>query len=97
MEDDEFFDDEGEDCDCGECGPRTDDPEFPRGTIVKVDGHGGVAWHVLDVNGDMVRCQMVGDNRPSEFDRTDLTIINREDFCGECGATGCTHDGLDRD
>lgn len=76
----------------------TDDPTLPRGTTVKIDGHGGVAWHVLYVermpNGDeSVHCQMVGDDRPEPFNRDDLTVIDSDDFCSQCGQLGCTHDG----
>jgi hypothetical protein len=40
---------------------------------------------------------MVGDNHKFELDRSDLTPLAREEFCGECGQIGCAHDGLDRD
>jgi hypothetical protein len=93
-DDDEFdYDDEPE--------RVTTDPSLPRGTTVKVDGRSGVAWHVLYVerrpNGDeSVHCQMIGDDRSEPFNRDDLTVIEREDFCGQCGQLGCEHDGLDR-
>lgn len=74
-----------------------EDPEFPYGTTVRVDGYGGVAFYVRDVLDDQVHCVMVGDDRVWTFDRSDLTKIAREDFCGVCGALGCTHDGYDRE
>ena len=43
-----------------------------------------------------VVCVMVGDDRHFTFDRDDITPLAREDYCGECGQMGCTHDGLDR-
>ena len=39
---------------------------------------------------------MVGDDRPFEVDVDELTLLPREDFCGQCGQIGCTHDGLER-
>lgn len=41
-------------------------------------------------------CVMVGDDRRWVFDPDDVEPIAREDYCGECGQIGCTHDGLDR-
>lgn len=46
---------------------------------------------------DYVRAVMVGDDHVHTVDVDDLTLIAREDFCGECGQIGCGHDGLDRD
>ncbi len=39
---------------------------------------------------------MIGDDRRILCDESDLTPIAREEYCGECGQLGCTHDGLDR-
>ena len=39
---------------------------------------------------------MVGDDREFEVDIEDITLLPREDFCGQCGQIGCTHDGYDR-
>jgi len=71
----------------------------------------GVAWYVLgwetvadedtEWSGEYVRtgkvlAVMVGDDRPFRFDEDDLKPVKREDFCGECGQIGCTHDAYDR-
>jgi hypothetical protein len=39
---------------------------------------------------------MVGDNRPFNFDRDEVSVIDREAFCGGCGQIGCAHDGYER-
>ena len=43
-----------------------------------------------------VRAIMVGDDTVHLIDVEDLRPLAREEFCGECGQIGCTHDGLDR-
>lgn len=43
------------------------------------------------------RVCMVGDDRVEVHDPDDLTPINEDAFCHECGQIGCTHDGRDRD
>jgi hypothetical protein len=40
---------------------------------------------------------MIGDDRDFTFDIDDLEPIAREDYCGQCGQIGCSHDGYDRD
>jgi hypothetical protein len=40
---------------------------------------------------------MIGDDAKHVVDPEDVTPIDRESYCGECGQIGCTHDGLDRD
>ena len=83
--------------------------EYPEAVTVK--GWAGIAWHVLGYEtepdaetewtgyeqrtGNLLCC-MVGDDRPFAFDPDKLTPLAREDYCGECGQVGCTHDGLDR-
>ena len=80
-----------------EVDPILDDPEFPRGTSVRVEGFGvGVAWRVDHVNPtatDWVEVIMVGDDRPTQFERHLLIKIEEDSFCGVCGQIGCTHDG----
>lgn len=39
---------------------------------------------------------MVGDDRRFIFDVDELTMIDDDDYCHECGQVGCTHDGRDR-
>ena len=73
-----------------------------------VAGHDGVAWRVLgwetepdedtewsgyEVRTGQVAAVMVGDDHRYYFDPDDLTPLKREEYCGECGQVGCTHDG----
>lgn len=84
---------------------------FPTDQAYAVRGHGGVAWRVLGWETEpdedtewsgienrtgRVVARMVGDDARFVFDEDALELIAREDFCGECGQIGCTHDGLDR-
>jgi len=41
----------------------------------------------------MVRAVMVGDDREHIIPVDDLTVIEDEDYCHECGQIGCTADG----
>jgi hypothetical protein len=76
-----------------------------------VKGYRGIAWYVLgweiepteDTEWDGIEertgkivAVMVGDDRRFVFDADEITALPREDYCGECGQIGCTHDGLDR-
>jgi hypothetical protein len=89
---------------------EADDKHFAA-PAYKVKGYGGVAWWVMgwetepdedtewsgiEPRTGKVVCRMVGDDRNFVFDEDEITAIAREDFCGECGQIGCTHDGLDR-
>ncbi len=40
---------------------------------------------------DRVRACMVGDDRVETVDVDDLTLIDEEDFCRDCGQIGCGH------
>lgn len=40
-----------------------------------------------------VRAVMVGDDREHVLDVADLTALDDDDYCGECGQIGCSHDG----
>lgn len=42
-------------------------------------------------NTDAVRAIMVGDDRVHIVDVDDLTIIEEDSFCRECGQVGCGH------
>lgn len=72
-----------------------DDPFLPRGAHITVEGS-GAAWWVLGTRDDRVLTRMVGDDRDQDVDREDVRLIEREDFCGQCGAIGCGHDGVER-
>lgn len=79
----------------------------------RVAGYSGIAWYLLgyvereteetewtgecEIDRDWVRAVMVGDDRVEEIDVLDLELIEREDFCGQCGQIGCEHDGLERE
>ena len=87
-----------------------EDPAWDGAWTVR--GYRGVAWRVLgwelwaDEDTEWSGCyqrsgwvlaHMVGDDRYSRFDPKDLTKLDDEDFCHECGQVGCTHDGLERE
>jgi len=77
-----------------------------------VDRWSGIAWRVLgwkvepdadtEWSGYYIRtgeivCRMIGDDRDFTFDPDDVTPLDREAYCGECGQIGCRCDGLERD
>jgi hypothetical protein len=47
----------------------------------------------VEYNTSMVEAVMVGDNRKHEIDVDDLTKLDEDDYCHQCGQIGCTHDG----
>jgi hypothetical protein len=54
-------------------------------------------WTGMEERTGRVSATMVGDDRMFNFDPEDVTPLPREDYCGQCGQIGCTHDGLDRE
>jgi hypothetical protein len=44
----------------------------------------------------LVICVMVGDDHKWVFDVDDLAAIDEDDYCHECGQTGCRGDARDR-
>lgn len=82
---------------------ETDAEAFPA-PAYKVKGCGGVAWWALGWQtepdedtawsgqeartGKVVMC-MVGDDRLTPFDPDDITPLGEDDYCPECGQTGC--------
>ena len=79
--------------------------EFDFKPAYKVAGHGGVAWrvtaweierqwdedeHFERLTGNVV-AHMIGDDRDWIFDPADLTPLDDEEFCRECGQIGCGH------
>jgi len=70
----------------------------------------GVAWYVLGWETEpdedtewsgyenrtgRIICVMVGDDEHFAFDPEDVTPLEREAYCGECGQVGCGNDGYD--
>jgi len=89
---------------------ESDDQAFPADAY-RVRGYQGVAFHargwetVPDEDTEWSGCEnrtghvvvtMIGDDQRIVVDPEDLTPIDREEYCGECGQLGCRHDGLDR-
>jgi hypothetical protein len=91
---------------------ETDDETFSADAYTVKRYSDGIAWAVLgwetapdedtewsgyERRTGQVVCRMIGDDRNFVFDPDDLTPLDREDYCGECGQIGCCHDGLDRE
>lgn len=89
---------------------EADDATFTADAYT-AQGYRGVAWRVYgwetepdedtewsgyEQRTGRVVAVMVGDDRRFTFDVDELAPLRREDYCGECGQIGCTHDGLDR-
>jgi hypothetical protein len=50
-------------------------------------------WSGIENRTGRVVVVMVGDDRHFAEDPEDLTPLDREAYCGECGQVGCAHDG----
>lgn len=87
-----------------------DAPEYDADAY-RVEGYGAVAWYVrgwetepdeetewtgIEERTGRLVCVMVGDDKRFTFEPSEVTPINRADYCGECGQIGCTHDAYDR-
>ena len=61
-----------------------------KGKIVKVEGFHGVACLVVSDDGEN-KCVvvMVGDDQKHPVNREDCKLIDRTEFCSDCGQTGC--------
>jgi hypothetical protein len=71
----------------------------------RVEGYGGVAWYLLGYekirdedyewtgieyeNTDRVWAVMVGDDRVFTFDVEELSKLEDDEYCPECGQIGC--------
>lgn len=90
---------------------EADDAAFPADAYTAAGWGAGIAWSVLgwqtepdedtDWSGYEVRtgkvvARMVGDDRDFTFDPDDLTPLDEDDYCAECGQVGCTADGRER-
>jgi len=61
-------------------------------TVDEIDGETVYFYdHETVEDRGFVRAVMVGDDREHIVDVDDLTMIADEDFCQECGQTGCLH------
>lgn len=89
---------------------ETDDVAFPA-EAYSVKDHGGIAfrvcgwetepdedteWSGMENRTGAVVVVMIGDDHRWIVDPDDVTPLEREAYCGECGQIGCGHDGLDR-
>ena len=54
-------------------------------------------WSGIENRTGRVVCVMVGDDRRFTVEPDDVAPMTREDYCGECGQEGCSHDGYDRE
>jgi len=88
-----------------------DGPEEMYPGAYKVRGQAGVAWRVFGReietfdNGEgfpdwreteRLVCVMVGDDHREAFEPDDVTPLDEDAYCHECGQVGCTHDGRER-
>lgn len=91
---------------------ESDDETFTADAYTVAGWGAGIAFRVLgwetepDEDTEWSGCEnrtgrvivrMIGDDARHSVDESDITPIAREDYCGECGQIGCTHDGLDRE
>ena len=67
---------------------------YARGWEVEPDDD--TEWSGIKHRTGRVVMTMIGDDRYFAFDLSDIVPLNREEYCGNCGQLGCTHDGLDR-
>lgn len=73
---------------------RGDDPTYPRGLVVGVDGRPG-AYTIRETTSTRARVVLVHDDFVWDVGRDELTTA--PDYCRACGAPGCQHDGRDHD
>lgn len=66
---------------------------FDLSGAYRAEGWGGIAWRADYLLGPMIVAHMVGDDREFRFAPEQLTRIDDDDYCHECGQIGCRHDG----
>lgn len=77
--------------------PTDDDPElYPHAAIGDTAWCDGSCQTETVEDHEWVRAVMVGDDRVFEIEVSDLTVIDEDDYCAECGQIGCGHDGRER-
>lgn len=84
---------------------QRDNLAFPSDAY-RVAGHPGIAWAVLgwetepdedtewsgvEERTGRVVAVMIGDDRHWAFDPEDLTPLDEEEYCHQCGQIGCCH------
>jgi len=94
----QVYEEEEYDCPNGDCREGYDELQDRQcGTC---EGSGSVyrtSEEAVERDTGMIVAVMVGDDRKFVLDAGDITPIAREDYCGQCGQIGCTHDGLERE
>jgi hypothetical protein len=84
---------------------KASEPEFDLTAKYTTEDYGGIAFYCVGYeqihdedyewtgiaveNKDRVRCIMVGDDTVFTFDVEDLTKIDDDSYCPECGQIGC--------
>jgi len=60
------------------------------GQYVRIENWSGIAFIVDKDNGsETIETHMVGDDKTHIFNREDVTPLNEDAFCSECGQIGC--------
>jgi len=62
-------------------------------TVSWTTKHGKIAAWVVEDQDEVqqVKIRMVGDDRDFLVDRSEVKLIDPDDFCGGCGQIGCGH------
>ena len=92
-------------------GYERDAEAFPADAY-SIKEHGGIAWHVLGWQTEpdedtewsgmenrtgRIVAVMVGDDAHWLFDPEEVTPMERDEYCGECGQVGCCGDAYPRE
>jgi hypothetical protein len=70
--------------------------EHYPGIAFRVDGYEtqpdeNTIWTGIEEETGRVKCHMIGDDRPFTFEPEELTPIDDDDYCPECGQLGRGH------
>lgn len=68
-----------------------------RDARYQVEGFGAAVYVTDQPTADSVTVVMVGDDAPHVIDRDQLTLIDADAYCSECGQIGCRADGRGED
>lgn len=58
---------------------------------VSVVGWRGIAWRIEKIDPFEATCTMIGDDKEHVFNIEELTPLDENEFCGECGQINCPH------